>query len=61
MKTVTIENYDEKAKALIENGWETLYHLDNWIKTEWRDKDINTDWSGRSTDQAYKTLKIETN
>lgn len=61
MKTVTIENYDEKAKALMENGWETWYHLDNWIKTEWRDKGIKIDMAGRSTDQAYKTLKIETN
>jgi len=24
-----------KSKLLRENGWETWYHDDNWIKTEW--------------------------
>lgn len=30
-----IENYDHKAKVLMDNGWETWYHDDSWIRTEW--------------------------
>lgn len=48
-----IENYDLKAKVLTENGWTTWYHDDNWIKTEWYEKEIKIDNAGISTDEAY--------
>lgn len=51
-----IENYDEKSKVLIENGWETWYHHDNWIKTEWYDQGIPIDRAGRSTDSVYNSI-----
>lgn len=62
-----IENYEEKSKFLIENGWETWYHVDNWIKTEWyNNPNISIDRAGCSTDMAYlicknqnKNLKIK--
>ena len=52
-----IENYEEKSKALKENGWETWYHPDNWIRTEWYDQGIRIDYAGVSTDEAYSYLK----
>ena len=51
-----IENYEEKAKVLKENGWETWYDDDNWIKTEWIEQGKKIDMMGRSTDKAYQTL-----
>lgn len=46
--------YEEKAKFLIDNGWETLWHKENWIKSEWRENPkINIDFAGWNTDQAY--------
>lgn len=51
-----IENYEEKSKTLIENGWETWHHDDNWIKTEWWEQGKKIDMMGRSTDEAYVIL-----
>jgi hypothetical protein len=49
-----IENYELKAKVLRENGWDTWYHDDNWIRLEWYDNlKIRIDYAGVSTDQAY--------
>ena len=50
-----IENYEEKYKFLRENGWEDLWHVDNWIKSEWRNSGGNIDMMGRSMDAAYNT------
>jgi hypothetical protein len=47
-----IPSYEEKAKVLKENGWETWYDDDNWIKTEWRDQGKKIDMMGRSTESA---------
>lgn len=54
-----IENYDLKAKVLIDNGWETWYHDDNWIKTEWNKQGIKIDNAGISTDVAYYQYSLE--
>jgi len=51
-----IPSYEEKAKVLKENGWETWYDDDNWIKTEWYDQGKKVDMMGRSTESAYKTI-----
>ena len=51
-----IENYEEKSKLLCENGWETWYHDDNWIKTEWVEQGKKIDMMGCSTDKVYQTL-----
>jgi hypothetical protein len=51
-----IPNYDDKAKALRDNGWETWYSDDNWIKTEWVEQGKKIDMMGRSTESAYKLL-----
>lgn len=51
-----IENYEMKAKLLRENGWETWYHDDNWIKTEWVDQGKKYDMMGRGTDDVYNKL-----
>ena len=51
-----IENYEEKAKVLKENGWETWYHDDNWIKTEWIKQGKKIDMMGLETDKAYQKL-----
>lgn len=53
-----IENYQEKAKFLEENGWVTFYHYDNWVKVEWYDHPtIDVSRAGYSTDGAYnKTM-----
>lgn len=52
-----IENYEEKAKFLEENGWETWYNDDNWIMTEWREQGKSIDRMGTSTDSAYNWEK----
>ena len=52
-----INNYEEKAKLLKENGWVTWYHDDNWIKTEWIEQGKKIDWMGEDTDDAYNILK----
>lgn len=53
-----IENYEEKAKVLRENGWRDLWHVDNWVKNEWfNSPTINIDCAGVSTDDAYRTCK----
>jgi len=51
-----IENYEEKAKSLQENGWETWYNDDNWIKTEWIEQGKSVDRMGDSTDRIYAWL-----
>ena len=43
-------------KFLRNNGWETLWDEDNWIKTSWRENpNINIDRAGISTIHAYKS------
>ena len=39
-----------------DNGWETWYHDDNWIKTEWIKQGKKIDMMGRTTDEVYQTL-----
>jgi hypothetical protein len=56
-----IENYEEKAKFLQENGWETWYNDDNWIKTEWLEQDKSVDRMGDSTDRIYAWLMKKQN
>jgi hypothetical protein len=58
-----IPDYEEKAKVLRENGWETWYSDDNWIKTEWIEQGKAYDRMGNSTDRVYAlTIKqITTN
>jgi hypothetical protein len=51
-----IENYEEKSKTLHKNGWETWYHDDNWIKTEWWEQGKKIDMMGRSTDDVYEDI-----
>ena len=48
-----IENYDDKANLLRANGWDTWYHDDNWINTEWEKQGKAIDRMGMSTDLAY--------
>jgi hypothetical protein len=54
-----IENYEEKAKLLRENGWQTLWHDDNWIKIEWFHQGKKVDMMGRETDDIYNELTEE--
>lgn len=50
--------YKLMSDFLIENGWETLWHKDNWIKTEWwKDPARNVDTCGYSTKAAYLKCK----
>ena len=51
-----IENYEEKSKTLRENGWETWSNDDNWIKTEWWEQGKKIDMMGRSTDDVYENI-----
>jgi len=51
-----IENYEDKAKVLQENGWETWYNDDNWIKTEWIEQGKAYDRMGNSTDRVYASI-----
>ena len=51
-----IENYEEKAKFLRENGWQTWWHDDNWIKTEWYYQGKKVDMMGRDTDDVYNHI-----
>lgn len=49
-----IENYDEKAKFLKDNGWTDLWHEDNWVQEDWfDDSSINVDRAGIPTDVAF--------
>ena len=52
-----IEDYEMKAKFLVENGWLTYFNDDNWIKRDWIRQGLNYDYMGFGTDQAYKDLK----
>jgi hypothetical protein len=51
-----IENYEEKSKTLRENGWETWYHDDNWIKREWIKQGKPYDYMGSRTNDAYEDV-----
>jgi hypothetical protein len=51
-----IDNYEEKAEFLRVAGWETWYHDDNWIKTEWVVEGRKYDMMGRSTDDVYNKI-----
>jgi len=51
-----IENYEDKSKVLQENGWETWYHDDNWIKTEWIEQGKAYDRMVNSTDRVYASI-----
>lgn len=56
-----IENYDKKAELLRRNGWDTLWHDDNWVKDEWKkDPKMNIDWAGLETDKAFAKLQLQT-
>lgn len=56
-----IPNYNEMAKVLHENGWETWYQDDNWIKAEWIAQRKRYDYMGRRTIDAYNTAIRENN
>ena len=57
-----IENYEEKAKLLRENGWTDLWNEDNWVKKEWfKDPTIDIDRAGGSTDEVYSYVKNRLN
>jgi hypothetical protein len=51
-----ITNYEEKAKVLHENGWNTWYHDDNWIKKEWVQNGLKYDTMGQETDDVYNSI-----
>ena len=51
-----ILNYEEKAKVLRENGWDTYYHDDNWIKIKWIAEGKRYDVMGYETDDVYKSI-----
>lgn len=51
-----IKNYKAKARILRAGGWETWYHDDNWVKTEWINEGRKIDMMGRSTDDVYDEL-----
>lgn len=52
--------YEIMHDFLVKNGWETLWHKDNWIKSEWwDDPNKNVDTSGCSTVAAYLKCKNE--
>jgi hypothetical protein len=51
-----IPNYEEKSNILHENGWETWYNDDNWIRTEWIKQDKKYDYMGRSTEDVYNNI-----
>lgn len=54
-----IENYDERAKFLKDNGWTDLWHEDNWIQEDWfDDPNINVDRAGIPMDVAYNICKL---
>lgn len=55
-KKEQIENYEEKSKVLCENGWETWYHDDNWIKIAWLEQGRRIDYMGKTTDEAYNCV-----
>lgn len=49
-------------KFLRDNGWETWYNEDNWIKTSWHDiPGMKIDMAGMSTMDAYKSQLNEPN
>lgn len=52
-----ISSYDQKAKILRENGWDTWYNDDNWIKIEWIKHGKRYDHMGRTTNDAFRSLK----
>jgi hypothetical protein len=53
-------SYEQMAQLLINNGWETLWHKDYWIKSKWRnDPTMNIDTCGYSTDVAFTKCKYE--
>lgn len=51
-----IPDYDLKAEALKKAGWETWYHDDNWIKTEWSKQGLKIDMMGLDTKEAYRRI-----
>mgnify|MGYP003628261513 CR=1 FL=1 len=51
-----IENYEEKAKFLNENGYETWYHDDNWVHKSSFKSPYGPDRAGNSTDGVYCAL-----
>jgi len=51
-----VENYQHKSKILRENGWQTYYHYDNWIKTEWLESGNKVEMMGRPTDYVYRYI-----
>lgn len=58
--TYRTASYEEMIEFLTANGWETLWHEDNWIKTQWRnDPTKNIDTCGYSTENAYIKCRYE--
>ena len=52
-----IPNYEEKAKFLQANGWQTWYHDDNWVQDKHFDSPYGPDRAGCSTEVAYEWEK----
>ena len=52
-----IPNYEEKAKFLQANGWQTWYHDDNWVEDKYFDSYHGPDRAGCSTEVAYASEK----
>jgi hypothetical protein len=50
---IEIENYEEKAKFLKENGYVTWYHDDNWVHQKYFKTPHGPDRAGDSTDNTY--------
>ena len=52
-----IPSYEEMAKVLRANGWQTWYHNDNWVNVKWYDEGKDVSMMGRSTKSAFKLVK----
>jgi hypothetical protein len=49
--------YKRRFKILQENGWEDLWHPDNWVRTEYfKDPKIDVDRAGCSMEGAWCSL-----
>lgn len=47
----------EKEAIAKENGWQTHWHHNNWVRTELiHDSKVNSDWSGCSLDHAVEEI-----
>ena len=52
--------YINRAKILKEHGWTDLWHLDNWVRTEYfGHPTIDVDRAGVSMNEAWRIVNLE--